>query len=70
MKYQEQHTEAFCIDDLMAELCAYVRLELENRGKPDIEAETFRYSDDYKCRIHADRELLRRAFLHLLDNSI
>ena len=60
----------FIIDDLLNELHNYVKQELQTAGKADIEVETFKYRDDHACRILADREQIRQAFVYLLDNAI
>jgi len=70
MNHQDQEKEIFCIDDLLRELQIVVKEELQNAGKSNIDVRTFQYSKEHTCRILADRELIRQAFVHLLDNSI
>ena len=62
--------ETFIIDDLMNELLIYVKEQLQNAGKPDIDVETFKYKEDHTCSILADRERLRKVLVHLFDNAI
>jgi hypothetical protein len=67
MNTQEQ---TFIIDDLLNELQTAVKSQLQAAGKPDIDVWLFKYKKDHTCRILADREQIRQAFVHLLDNSV
>jgi len=60
----------FCIDDLMSELHFYINQELQNSGKPHIEAETYPYAEGETYWIDADRERLQQVFVILLDNAV
>jgi len=62
--------ETFIIDDLLEELLIAVKENLQNAGKPEIEVEIYRYSEEHTCSILADRELLRQVLAHLLDNAV
>ena len=65
-----QNHHLFIIDDLLNDLHTTVKENLQNAGKPEIDVEIYRYSDDHTCSIHADRELLRQVLAHLLDNAV
>ena len=60
----------FIIDDLLNDLHTTVKEQLQTAGKPHIEVEIYRYSDERTCTILADRELLRQVLAHLLDNAV
>jgi len=70
MNKQVKTEQTFCIDYLMNELLVYVRQELQNCGKPHIEAETYPYSEGETCWIDADRERLRQILVILLDDAV
>ena len=70
MNQQDQQEEMFCIDDLMSELQIYVREELQNCGKTEIEAKAAQYSENETCWLQADREHLRQILVRLLDNAV
>jgi len=62
--------EPFIIDDLMTELLIYVKEQLQNAGKPNIEVDIYNYPNKPECRIKTDRETLRQILVILLDNAI
>ena len=67
---KQAHPQTFCIDDLLNELHLYVKEKLQNAGNPDVDVDIYRYKKDHICRILADRESLRQALVHLLDNAV
>ena len=69
MNNQDQN-QTFCIDDLIDELYIYVKKELQNAGKSNVNVEIYKKSREHTCRIQANRELLRQALVHLLDNAV
>ena len=70
MNTQTKTEEKFCIDDLMSELHAYVKEELQKAGKPEIETQFCRYYENQTCLIQTDRERLRQILALLLDNAV
>ena len=66
----QAHPQTFCIDDLLNELQIEVKEKLQNAGKSNIDVNTFKYRNDHTCSILADRERLRQALVHLLDDSV
>jgi signal transduction histidine kinase len=65
-----QNHHPFIIDDLLQELHLTVKANLQTAGKPEIDVEMYRYSEEHTCSILADRELLQQVFVHLLDNAV
>jgi len=59
--------ETFIIDDLLEELHTAVK---EKTATSDVEVDIFKYKKDHTCRILADRERIRQAFVILLDNAV
>jgi light-regulated signal transduction histidine kinase (bacteriophytochrome) len=70
MSHQDQTKEIFCIDDLLRELQKVVKENLQIIGKSNIDVRIFQYRKHLSCHILAERERIRQAFVHLLENSI
>ena len=66
----QPHPQTFSIDNLLNELQIEVKEQLQNAGKPEIDVEIYRYSDEHTCSILADRERVRQALSHLLGNAV
>ena len=69
MNHQAQN-QTFCIDDLLNELHIYVKEQLQNAGKLNIDVEIYEYPNKPACRTKTDRARLRQILVILLDNAV
>ena len=64
------YSETFCLDELMEEMCFYVKQELEKKNKLNVGVKMITNSRFEKCWINTDRVRLKQIFTILLDRAV